>query len=156
MSIINNIEYVPDIPKIEDEIVNGKFIITLEENHLKYGINYEMYINTIEESNFLIFLNNQKLKETEIEFIKLLKFIKIKSLTKSITKKLYNTYLKQNPFERMFGDIYYENNKTFFECFEIHLSNSNIIHILCINKHNGYYPNTITYFKGNNIDKFTI
>lgn len=139
MSNIKNIEY--------DDY--GKFIITLN-NNLKYGIFYDMKVLYCNEPDFLIYFNNELLKKTDLELIKTLEFIKIKSLTWNQTENMFKNYFDEK--ER----IYDISKNIIVESFELEFNNSNKLNILCSNYHNGYYCNEITYYNGNEVDKFEI
>ncbi len=140
MSNIKNIEYYND---------NGKFIITLKDD-LKYGIFYDMNVICCNEPDFVIYFNNKLLKETDLELIKTFEFIKIKSLTWTQTETIFKNYFNQKQRKRSIS------NTDIAESFELEFNNSNKLNILCTNYHNGYYPNDITYYNGNIIDKFQI
>ena len=138
MSNIKNIEY---------NDTDGKFIITLKDD-LKYGIFYDMNILCCNEPDFLIYFNNELLKETDLELIKNFEFIKIKSLTWTETETIFKNF-----FNKRINNI---SKSDITESFELEFNNSNKLNILCTNYHNGYYPNEVTYYNGNKIDKFEI
>ncbi len=136
-----------NIKNIECHNDDGKFIITLKDN-LKYGIFYDMNVICCNEPDFVIYFNNELLKETDLELIKNFEFIKIKSLTLTETETIFKNY----PNKRL--DTIFKNN--IVESFEIEFNNSNKLNILCSNYHNGFYSNEITYYNGKKMSKFEI
>lgn len=121
-----------------------------------YGIFFENYRICCNDYDFRVSFNGADLMpgvknrdatnvsalEAQLDIIRKLDFISIKSLTHSVA-------------EELFPHIYPSNSEE-IACFQIDLSEGNLIHSLCSNEHNGYYSLNVEYHNGETTENFDL
>lgn len=111
-----------------------------------YGIVFENR-EDCNRCEFRVHVNNVDLSKIDLDIIRNLDFISIKSLTQSAANDLDFPDMRRRS---EFDDDGYFNEAGF----EMKLSGGNIIHILCSNHHNGHYAAKLDYYNEDGLCEF--